>query len=283
MSADILQDCLGYIDFLRQTGYFVSLSGARASFEPYTSKLLNYEIHLHSICLFLKQNDKSRERCLLNKKTLNNTEITEPYYSCCYAGVEEFVIPVFYNGECIIRINISGYRGNLKKSEKFINRIYQAYGQGAKSLYRELSTNPPELEQLMKFISPLKYMLRELYTHCQGLKNGIDVSSPTKQLYQKALYFIDENYMQEISCDSLAKHFNYSTSYMQYVFKKEGGTTIKAKVNSVRLSKAKHLLTHSHISITDIALACGFTDSNYFSTVFKSKYGHSPRAFRQEL
>ena len=280
MSAKVLQDCLNYIDFLRSTGYFVSLSGFGANFEPYTSKLLNYEIHLHSICLFLKQNDISRDKCVLNKKTLDKASVTKPYYSCCYAGVEEYVVPVFYNDKCIMRINISGYRGNLKKSEKFINRISLFFGQDAKALYSELSTLPPSLDQIMKFVTPLKYMIRELYTYCQSI-NSTDSLSQTKQLYLKALYFINENYMQEISCDSLAKQFNYSTSYMQYVFKKEGSTTIKAKVNSVRLSKAKHLLTHSRISITDVALACGFTDSNYFSTVFKNKFGHSPREFRQ--
>ena len=86
--------------------------------------------------------------------------------------------------------------------------------------------------------------------------------------------------MQQISCDTLSSELNYSISYIQYVFKKEANTTIKAQIIKTRLSKAKHLLSHSQISITDIAFACGFSDSNYFSTAFKNKYGISPKSYR---
>ena len=67
---------------------------------------------------------------------------------------------------------------------------------------------------------------------------------------------------------------------MQYIFKKEGQTTIKSYINKVRLDKAKYLLTHSYLNVTDIAFDCGFSDSNYFSTAFKNKYGTSPKKYR---
>ena len=41
MSNKILQDVLRYIDFLKDMGYYISLSGFDNKFEPYTSKLLN--------------------------------------------------------------------------------------------------------------------------------------------------------------------------------------------------------------------------------------------------
>lgn len=280
MDSDILKQILDYIDFLREAGYCVSLSGFGDKFEPYTSKLLNYEIHIHSICFFLKRNESTTGKCVLNKHKLNDTVITEPLYSCCYAGVEEYVIPIFYQNDCIMRINISGYRGKLEKSKKFASRIAKACNKNFNRLYRELSTSVPTLENVMRFISPLRCMIIQLYEHCQALKDDASEPSVTKQIYSKALHYINEHYMQPISCDLLSAELNYSTSYIQYVFKKEANTTIKAQVNKTRLSKAKHLLSHTQTSITDIAYDCGFLDSNYFSTAFKNKYGISPKNYR---
>lgn len=280
MNSYILRELFDYIDFLRDLGYYVSLSGFSDKFEPYTSKLLNYEFHLHSICFYLKQNADTLGKCSLNKRKLNSTEISAPYYSCCYAGVEEYIIPIFYQDECIMRVNVSGYRGKLKKSKKFASRIAKACNKNFHHLYHELSTAVPTLDDIMKFITPLKYMILELYKHCQSLQNDEREPSITKQVYLKALHYINENYMQQISCDSLSSELSYSTSYIQYVFKKEANTTIKAQIIKTRLSKAKHLLLHSQTSITDIAFACGFLDSNYFSTAFKNRYGISPKRYR---
>lgn len=280
MNSSILQECTDYIDFLKSLGYFVSLSGFNHKFNPYIDKLLNYGIHLHSICFCLKQNKSTFDKCIRNKERLNSTKVTAPYYDCCYAGVEEFVVPVIYEGESLLRINISGYRGTLKKSQKFMERISIKCGNHFTQLYMELSPSPPRLNEIMKFINPLKYMFIELYKHCQSIADKSEEKSPTKQIFIKALHYINENYMQQISCDSLSCQLNYSTSYMQYIFKKEGNTTIKSHINNVRLNQAKHLLSHSHISVTDVALACGFLDSNYFSTAFKNKYGISPKKYR---
>jgi AraC-like DNA-binding protein len=280
LNSDILREFLNYIDFLRELGYFVSLSGFSDRFEPYTSKLLNYEIHLHSVCLYLKQNQSTLGKCSLNKLKLNSAVISEPFYSCCYAGVEEYVIPVFYQDECVMRINVSGYRGKLEKSKKYAFRISKSCNKNFNRLYHELSVSVPTLEEIMRFISPLKYIAIELYKHCQTLRNDASEPSTTRQVYLKALHFINENYMQQISCDTLSSELSYSISYIQYVFKKEANTTIKAQIIKTRLSKAKHLLSHSQISITDIAFTCGFSDSNYFSTAFKNKYGISPKSYR---
>ena len=280
MNSYILQECLDYIDFLKGLGYFVSLSGFHSKLNPCIDKLLNYEIHLHSVCFYLKQNNSTMHKCILNKRKLNSTKIAEPYYSCCYAGVEEFVVPVMYEGESILRINISGFRGTLTKSKKFMERISLKCDSYFPKLYMELSPSPPTLDTLMSFITPLKYMVIELYKHCQDVEDNHKDSSPTKQIFIEALHYINENYMQQISCDSISSRLNYSTSYMQYIFKKEGNTTIKAYINNVRLKQASYLLLHSHTNITSIALACGFLDSNYFSTAFKAKYGISPKKYR---
>ena len=47
-----------------------------------------------------------------------------------------------------------------------------------------------------------------------------------------------------------------------------------------RLGKASLMLMLPGKSIAEVALACGFQDSNYFSRQFRAEYGQTPRAFR---
>ena len=54
-------------------------------------------------------------------------------------------------------------------------------------------------------------------------------------------------------------------------------------LRSFRLQAARALLLEQpDHSVTDIAMACGFSDANYFSTAFRQAYGCSPKQFRQQ-
>ena len=51
----------------------------------------------------------------------------------------------------------------------------------------------------------------------------------------------------------------------------------------LRVQKASELLADREQRITDIALACGFNDSNYFSRQFRRVTGATPREYRARL
>jgi AraC-like DNA-binding protein len=52
----------------------------------------------------------------------------------------------------------------------------------------------------------------------------------------------------------------------------------------LRIEAAKRLLAgRADMSITDVALSCGFQSSQYFATVFRQRTGHTPRDFRARL
>lgn len=53
-------------------------------------------------------------------------------------------------------------------------------------------------------------------------------------------------------------------------------------IKKLRMQKAKGLLNHSELSISEIAYAVGFSDPAYFSRVFKSEFEVSPRKFRND-
>ncbi|HEU4904073.1 MAG TPA: substrate-binding domain-containing protein [Flavisolibacter sp.] len=51
---------------------------------------------------------------------------------------------------------------------------------------------------------------------------------------------------------------------------------------NTRLQKAKYLLQHEDLSISEVAYKVGFSSPAYFSTVFKSKFGVTPKAFKEK-
>ncbi len=63
-------------------------------------------------------------------------------------------------------------------------------------------------------------------------------------------------------------------------FKFELGLTPNDRRQRVRIEKATQLLKGAQSPIPGVALATGFSPSQYFSAVFRRSTGRSPRAYR---
>ena len=72
-----------------------------------------------------------------------------------------------------------------------------------------------------------------------------------------------------------------SRAYLSQMFKEQVGLSFTEYVNARRLVKARRLLLTTDLKIDEIAEACGFFSSTYFSTVFKKSTQLTPRTFRQ--
>ena len=98
---------------------------------------------------------------------------------------------------------------------------------------------------------------------------------------QKVVAFINNNYMNKISLDEIAKEGFLSSSYLSKLFKTEMKINLSVYINNVRVEKSKLLLLDSSLSIVEVATMVGFEEQSYFSKVFKSITGVSPGKFRQ--
>ena len=66
-------------------------------------------------------------------------------------------------------------------------------------------------------------------------------------------------------------------------FKSKYNTTIHQYLLNYRLKKATELLINDELNVKEIAYFCGFEDPNYFSKVFKKRYGRSPLEFKNNI
>ena len=94
------------------------------------------------------------------------------------------------------------------------------------------------------------------------------------------LGFIEKHYMDELSMKNAASVMNYSDAYFCKLFKQCFHVNFSTYLNEYRIQKAKVMMKNPRINIKEIGLACGYTDSNYFSRVFKRITGQTPTEYR---
>lgn len=100
-------------------------------------------------------------------------------------------------------------------------------------------------------------------------------------MIDQVLQYVEENYNTALSTRDIAGRFFMNTSYFSKLFHEQMGCTFSNYLINVRVEKAKMMLTQTNMKLYDIAEAVGYTNVQYFSTIFKEKEGLTPSAFRQ--
>lgn len=102
-------------------------------------------------------------------------------------------------------------------------------------------------------------------------------------IIKKVCEYIYTHTQEDISLDQMAEYSNVSSFYLSKLFKEEKGVTFVNFLNDTRLEKSRDLLRNSELSIKEITAEVGYNDQNYFSRIFRNKYGVTPTEFRSEL
>lgn len=97
---------------------------------------------------------------------------------------------------------------------------------------------------------------------------------------KEALEFIDEHLDEQITLETIAKHFNFSAYYFHRLFSLIVGKTIAVYISERRMLRACIQLSTTDQSIIDIGFGCGYNSAQSFSRAFKHFNGLSPREYR---
>lgn len=102
-------------------------------------------------------------------------------------------------------------------------------------------------------------------------------------LVEQVIAFIKANYMSNINLKQAAAYCFVSPEHLSRTLKKETGFAFREFLNFYRLKKAETLLkTYPEYRIIDVAMSCGFSDSNYFSKLFKETFKKSPTEAKKD-
>lgn len=123
-------------------------------------------------------------------------------------------------------------------------------------------------------------IISNLYDNGYIKKSSGQISKYSADI-KKCLKYINNNYSRKIKLSELSDLIHVSENYFCGYFKKFTGITPFEQINETRVKKAAALLSDSDLTVSEVAVKCGFENLSYFTRKFKSIVGCTPIDYRK--
>lgn len=188
----------------------------------------------------------------------------------------------FFAGSRMEQNYVQPYTGNylfqaivLKKEIEWQKKILDILWE----LEQILSEKPAmfEYDVSVKCVMIWQIMIRNLSAY---------VKKPNKTFLKKQermrimLMYIRENYMNPILLQDIARQANVSVGECCRCFKDMILQSPNQYLMQYRISQAMEFLNSTEMSVTEVAMQCGFNDASHFIQYFKKKTGMTPSEYR---
>ncbi len=138
--------------------------------------------------------------------------------------------------------------------------------------------NRKEEYHSLEFVGCIYRLLGILCRYCLDDRQTVTRSAEN---FADVISYINENFQNNISSSSISGRFNYDEAYFCRKFKSVTGNTATKYIQTLRLEHSRRLLEKTDMSIREISIACGFSDSTYYINCFRKMYGVSPLKYRK--
>lgn len=107
----------------------------------------------------------------------------------------------------------------------------------------------------------------------------MDMNLLSGSLDERLSAYIELHYTEPIALKSISDHFGLSAAYLGKVFKESNGISFSRYLNEYRIAKARELLASGNMKAKEVAVAVGYSDPNYFYSIFRKLTGRPPSDF----
>jgi YesN/AraC family two-component response regulator len=197
-------------------------------------------------------------------------------------------IAEFYPDLVLLDIRIKGEIDGIEVAERIkslysIPIVYLTAFSDGETLERAQKTNPQgyvikpfRREQLLSTVAIA------IANHQQQRKPEEDTLSTSTGHYrlQPTLDYIEEHLDQGITVEFLAGAIGMSTAYFCRFFQKEMGCSPYQFIIQQRVERAKAILLERELSISEVALRCGFSSHSQLNHHFRNLLGITPKEYR---
>mgnify|MGYP001794635992 CR=1 FL=1 len=135
-------------------------------------------------------------------------------------------------------------------------------------------------ESILKQQSLLLKILEKLVLRYTQNSPTLKNIGSENQSIQRVKEYLNDNYAQNISLDELAQIANFSSFYLNRVFRKQVGIPPHKYQTQIRIARAKTLL--NNLSISQVAVKTGFSSQSHFGYHFKKIIGVTPKKYVKE-
>lgn len=98
-----------------------------------------------------------------------------------------------------------------------------------------------------------------------------------------AISYIQNHISEPLLVEEIAAYVGLNRSYLSVLFKEHTGMTPIKYIQTCRITKARHLLESSRLSVESIAYSCGYQKPESLMKVFRKTYGVSPTTYRKRV
>lgn len=102
-----------------------------------------------------------------------------------------------------------------------------------------------------------------------------------QEYVNRAMDFIHNNYSYDMGVAEIARNVGIDRTYLYRIFMERLGQSPKSYLTGFRLERAAEMLTATELSVTEIALSCGFREVSLFDRHFRGRYGRPPLQYRR--
>ena len=239
-----------------------------------------YNTHCGRLCVNVKANEKLRIRCVEQQSRVLAKCKSEAFYGRAYCGAEEIIIPIRHNDIVLGFISAGLFCSDVQKAINTAGKNMKGY-----------DLNPEKINEILKKIPPAEFDLCTAEMIFSGAAAALGKimyryydsgdNSLKENIYADIIAYVDLNFTNKICVRDIAAHCFCSESYINHLFKKVSGKSISGYINERRLEKAKMLLSQTSLSIADTAEKTGYSETGYFSNMFKSRFGMTPSEYRR--
>ena len=214
------------------------------------------------------QFDEQEERSMLNAIKISSEEEITEIIDNLFRKIEDLLLP------------FNKYRIYLMEIMTSILKLVQTYNLDIDEIFGENFNCYSYLETFNSI-----HDVKDWFTN-----KAIKVNSFIKKerinssmlLVEKAKQYVKENYNDyDISVEKLCAQLHVSPTYFSTIFKRETEMNFVNFLTTVRLEQAVKLLNTTDDKTYMIADKVGYQEANYFSYVFKRKFGVSPSKYRK--
>lgn len=196
-----------------------------------------------------------------------------------------------------------------KKNAAYFNTFFENMSNYSKQDYEMVKTMSKVMLNILFEVAeeagdkalPLESKRLQVYAQYNLLSRTMDIVSYTSEVFDEYLLnsgsesekdfnhimiekiknYVTENIEDpQMSVTTIAEHFDYSYANLGHLFKKYTDVSLVAYITHIRLNHACRLLKNTQFTIAEIAQMVGYSNANYFCSVFKKQLDVTPNEFR---
>lgn len=261
---------------------FYTLTHMRITvFNNQFEELCAYPESLPSFCQIIRSGETAKIACKQCDKAACETasQRHSTYIYKCHAGLTEAISPIYFRNILI---------GYLFFGHVFSYNSHEEGWTAIKELCHSYSLDLAQLKTACyqrpiipdDYINSASHLLRAVASY---LCLERMVVLPQQELPVQIDQYLNNHLSTPVSVQDICNHFQIGRTSLYKIARQSYGMGIAEHTRNLRLEKAKHLLIDApELSVAQVAADCGFSDYNYFITVFKQRIGLPPKQFRKQ-